>query len=174
MLLDLQAPQKNAENIITLSQSTEFLKMSKDFSVVSQMVVGSLLTACFLISGCSSNPGYYGDMSTAAEHRVTRSSYDVFFNWAKHNAYSIPKKDRKKHEQCVFFALDNLHVGESCDWYSNDNSSKGSVAVVAHRPQGSGFCTTIYSSVSYKGKSKNFQETACKSINHPGWNFVPM
>jgi surface antigen len=147
--------------------------MSKGFSVVSRTVAGSLLTACILISGCASQQPYYGDMSTAAQYRVPQSSLGYVLNFAKHNAYSVPAQDRKKHEQCVFFALDNLHVGESCDWFSQDNSARGSVAVIAHRPQGSGYCTTLYSSVSYKGKHKNFQETACKSINHPGWNFVP-
>lgn len=94
----------------------------------------------------------------------------AFYNWGKHNAYSVPKKDWDKHETCVYFALDNMHVGESCDWYSNN--SNGVVQVVSHRPQGSGWCTILFNSVEYKGKMRNWKDVACKTGGRSSWEFV--
>lgn len=125
-----------------------------------------------LTSGCSSTQPYYGQVSTANNYNEVNSVVDVFFNWGKHNAYTVPSKEQDKHEMCVYFALDNLELGQTCDWYANDNSASGVVKVVAHRPAGSGWCTTLFHTVNYKGKSKNWQEVAC--VKGPGkkWYWI--
>jgi len=124
-----------------------------------------------LTSGCSSQP-YYGELSTASNYKAVTSIVDVAYNWGKYNAYSVPDKNKEQHEMCVYFALDSLNLGETCDWYANDNSSSGVVKVVAHRPSGSGWCTTLFNTVSYKGKNKQWQEVAC--VKGPGkrWYWV--
>lgn len=109
-------------------------------------------------------------MSTASNYSQPGSIVGVLYNWGKHNAYSVPGKDRDKHETCVYFALDNMQVGESCDWYSN--KSNGVVQVVAHRPQGSGWCTVLFNSVDYKGQTKNWKDVACKTGGRSDWKFA--
>jgi surface antigen len=113
-----------------------------------------------LISGCSST--YNAKMSTANDYTTGNSAVGVGFNILKYHAYTIPKIDRERHETCVYFALDNMQLGETCDWYSSNGSTKGKVAVVAHRPQGGGYCTVLFNSVYHKGNWKNWRDTACK------------
>ena len=124
-----------------------------------------------LTSGCSSQP-YYGKISTANNYTQNTSIVDLAFNWGKHSAYSVPSAERDKHEMCVYFALDNLDLGQTCDWYANDNSASGVVKVVSHSPSGSGWCTTVFNTVNYKGKTKNWQETACVKSAGEKWYFI--
>jgi len=138
------------------------------------MALGSLLMASILISGCASTSGdYYGKISTASDYEDTRSMFGLVWNIAKYNAYSVPKKDRQQHEQCVYFALDNLFLGENCDWYSQNGSTAGQVKVVAHRQQGAGSCTTLYNAVFHKDKWATWQDTACRDGVAEQWRFVP-
>lgn len=136
------------------------------------MVVGSLLIASMLISGCNTTRPYYGEMTTASNYSQPNSIVDVVANMTKANAYSVPRRDRDQHEQCIFFALDNMQLGERCDWYSNSSSANGTVQVVSHRPAGSGYCTTLFNTVFYKGKSNSWQDTACKRGAGNQWRFV--
>lgn len=131
-------------------------------------VLGRLLTAGTLISlaACGHQP-YYGQVSTANNYVTPNSIYSLMYNWGKHNAYSVPGPDMQRHERCVFFALDTLQAGEQCDWYSQQTSARGTVFVAR---VDSNTCTTLMSTVWYKGKTKNFQERACLKGN--GWKFV--
>ena len=124
-----------------------------------------------LTSGCTKKP-YYGELSTAGNYNSVTSVVDIAYNWGKYNAYTVPEHSRQQHEMCVYFALDNLNLGESCDWYANDNSASGVVKVIAHRPSGSGWCTTLFNTVRYKGKSREWQKIAC--VKKPGkdWYWV--
>ena len=145
--------------------------MLKDFYAGSLMVLGSLLMTSMLISGCTSDGGYYGKISTADRYTSSPSLIGIVANTLIYNAYSVPRKDRDKHEQCVYFSLDNLFIGEKCDWYSKDGTTHGTVKVVAHRQMSPGSCTTLFNSVFHKGKWANWQETACRKSNGQ-WTFV--
>ena len=131
---------------------------------------GFLLTLVFLISGCSTHTPYYGEMSTATSYNKTSSVADVAVNIMKHNAYSVPYEGRLKHEQCVYFSLDELNIGENCEWATRN--ALGNVQVISHYPVGSGYCTTLLSSVRYKGNSKVWRETACTSGTGNNWKFI--
>jgi surface antigen len=147
-------------------------KMLKDFSVGSPMALGSLLMVCILISGCASSNSYYGKISTANNYTDSPSMVGVLSNLFVYNAYSVPRKDRDKHEQCVYFALDNLFLGEKCDWYSENGATHGQVKVVAHRKMSPGSCSTLYNSVYHKGNWKTWQDTACRNSATGQWRFV--
>lgn len=131
---------------------------------------GFLLILAFLISGCGAHAPYYGEMSTASNYNTTHSVADIVVNIGKHNAYSVPREGREKHEQCVYFALDNLNIGEHCEWASR--RSIGNVQVMAHYPAGSGYCTTLLNSVLYKGKTRTWRDTACVNGTGNNWKFI--
>ena len=146
--------------------------MLKDFYVSFRTVVGKLLTAGTLISigACSqySQP-YYGEETTANRtgtgniwHRIMDTRAD---------AYNIPVKDRDRHQRCVFFALDNLNLGEKCTWSSPDSSARGEVKVVFVYPSGSKMCHVFYTNLQYRGQSQNWQDTACYSGINGDWHF---
>jgi len=146
--------------------------MLKVFCAGSRMALGSLLTMSILISACAGlDRDYYGRLSATSKYNSTESPIGIFLNMTKDNAYSVPKKDRDKHEQCVYFSLDNLFMGEKCDWYSQDGSTHGSVKVISQRQQGSGSCTTLFNSVFHKGERVIWRDTACRSLGSQ-WKFV--
>lgn len=133
-------------------------------------VLGFLLTLIFLTSGCATHEPYYGEMSTAKNYSQPRSITGVLFNIGKHNAYSVPYEGRQKHELCVYHALDNLNIGEECEWATRN--AFGHVQVMSHQPVGSGYCTTLLSSVKYKGKTKTWRDTACLQTASNNWKFI--
>ena len=147
--------------------------MLKAFCANSLTGLGRLLTAVTLISlsACSSTP-YYGEYTTADNYSPNVSMVSFFANWSKANAYTIPKKDRDRHQRCVYFALEELDLGESCKWSSPDNSAKGEVKIVSIYPSGSGSCQQFFTTVWYKGKTKNVQDTACWYPNIGRWQFI--
>lgn len=112
---------------------------------------------CLLISSCASNSHFENNAS--------------FSNNLGFGSFFVPQQDRDQHEQCIYFALDNLFLGEKCDWYSSRGSAIGRVEVVAHRQQESGYCTTLYNSVFHRNSWRNQQQTACKQPNGQ-WRFV--
>lgn len=140
--------------------------------MTNSLVLGSLLILTFLISGCSSSPRapYYGEMSTASNYNKPKGLADIAFNIGKHNAYSVPPEGRYKHQNCVYFALDNLNIGEECEWATRN--AMGHVQVMAHYPAGSGYCTVLLNSVLYKENSKTWKDTACVSGTGNQWKFV--
>lgn len=127
---------------------------------------------CLLISGCAANGSYYGKLSTADNYTDSTSMVGILANIVSYNAYSVPRKDRDKHEQCVYFALDNLFLGEKCDWYSDIGSTSGQVKVVAHRQMSPGSCSTLFNAVYHKNKWMTWQDTACKNSSNGQWRFV--
>ena len=148
--------------------------MLKAFYASFPTVAGKLLMAVTLISltACNSTGPYYGSYTTNQDYAPNRSVFDVIGNWGKATAYSVPAKDRERHERCVYFALETLDLGESCKWSSPDNSARGEVRVVSIYPSGSGSCQTFFTTLVYKGKAKNIQDTACWYPNIGKWQFV--
>ena len=134
------------------------------------VALGSLLTLSFLISGCGAHSPYYGEMSTAKSYTAPTSAITIATNMLKHNAYSVPREGRYKHENCVYFALDNLDIGQNCEWATP--SAIGNVQVIQHYPAGSGYCTVLLNSVYYKKDTRAWRDTACTDNTGKNWKFI--
>jgi surface antigen len=109
-------------------------------------------------------------MSTANHYTTPRNVAGYLFNFSKHDAYSVPVEGRQRHEQCVYFALDNLNIGQECEWATK--YAYGHVNVAAHYPAGSGYCTVLINSVRYKGKDATWKDTACVQGTNNNWKFI--
>ena len=72
----------------------------------------------------------------------------------------------------MFFALENVDNGASTSWYNNETGTNGTVMVVSTYPMGSGYCRVVLSRLNYKGKMRDFKETACRESCHNGWRFL--
>lgn len=136
-----------------------------EFFVKMRTVILGLLISFSLI-GCSSNQAYYADMSLGEKYQYNRSIYSVLANWHENSAYDVPDEDKAEHERCVYFALDNAQVGESCKWRSPKNISNGAVRVAQIDPNG---CHYLMNTVWYKGRTKSWVDKACPMPN--GWRF---
>ena len=145
------------------------------------MVVGKsliILITSFALVGCGATTGsnYNNSVSTyastQADYHNVNSSVLLAVNYVNWQRFRMDPYDRKQQEQAVFFALNNLKPGEETNWYNGNTGAKGRVRVVMSYPQGSGYCRTIQSELSFKGKNRSFQETACINSVDNNWRFV--
>ena len=142
-------------------------------------VVGKLFTiliSLLLISCGSTTDNKYNSKSAylstednyySGAHAVTLAS-----NFFKYKFFSLSTEDKKRQQQAVFYALDNLHEGEIIRWHNDDSNSWGKIKIVSSYPHGSGYCRVIFSQISKKGKIRDFKETACKDTSYDGWLFI--
>ncbi len=148
-------------------------------SVKNLMAVGKyliILTTSFLLVGCGANTlthnSYSTVASTNADYGNTGSTINVATNYFKWSTNRMSAVDRKQQEQAVFFALNTLKPGEITDWYNGNTGAHGKVMVAMSYPQGSGYCKTIFSQIVYKGKQRDFSETACINAVDNTWLFL--
>ena len=123
-----------------------------------------ILLSISLLAACSSTPGT--DFSVA-NYQPNRSAYDLGINIAKKHYYTVPREARIEYTRCVDFALRNMQVGEQCKWEVPGNSI-GIVKLVQIDATG---CHTMFNTMMYRGKQKNWQETACYSHSSKKWLF---
>lgn len=120
---------------------------------------------------CTANP--YQSQSIrkpAVVSNNTTGSYALYaaenlFNTIK---YGLDRVQKEKQSAAVFSAL-NGEYGQIFQWYERD--AMGTVKAVHGYPQGSGFCKVVYSQIIVKGRTKHFEETACRKVGYEGWRF---
>ena len=147
--------------------------------VKNSMVVGKLsiiLISLLLISCGTATNNKYNSKSAylSTENTYYSGTHAVILasNFLKYKFFSLSKEDKKKQQQAIFYALDNLSEGEIIRWHNNDSNSWGRIKVVSSYPHGSGYCRVIFSQISKKGKIRDFKETACKDVAYDGWLFI--
>ena len=136
-----------------------------------------LTTSLLLLSACNTTSPYYNssESTTASLHTKyvpNEGMAGIAYNVIYWNAGRLPKQDQEQQEQAVMFALDNLYPGEITRWFNGNTGTRGAVKVSMSYPQGSGYCRVIMSQIVYKGKRKDFKETACKNSIHNSWRFI--
>ena len=133
-----------------------------------------------LTVGCSSTGDTVKSYSTShstissvqSAYQPANSYVGIIANFTQWQWYRLPDGDRKSQEQAMFFALDNVDNGHSSSWYNNETGTNGTVMVVSTYPMGSGYCRVVLSRLNYKGKMRDFKETACKESGHEKWRFL--
>ena len=135
-------------------------------SFVKMRTVIGVLLASISIAACSSHQPYYADkrITTNSTYQHNASVYDLVINWSRDKAYEVPPKYRLEHERCVYFALDNANLGETCKW--RVDGSSGDVRVVAIFPN---TCHILLNTVWYRGKTASWEDKACLKNNQ--WKF---
>jgi len=127
------------------------------------------------VIGCSRSAApYYGSQTTANRsqtqglwvHQIAQKLQ------GKANAFDVEVADRERHQRCVFFALEQLNLGETCVWHGPDTGDMGRVRVTAVYPMGPGMCHVFFTDLTHSGGSvKNWQDTACYNQNTEKWMF---
>jgi len=141
---------------------------------------GILLSLLFSLTvGCSSTgevKSYSTSHSTISSVQSTyqpaNSYVSIITNFTKWTWYRLPKEDRKSQEHAMYFALDNVDNGDSTSWYNNDTGTNGTVMIVSSYPAGGGYCRVALSRLNYKGKTRDFKETACREPGYENWRFI--
>ena len=145
-----------------------------------KLVNGILLLALFSILGaCSSTKNVQTYNTSDTTTSSVQSTYQpssgyvgIIVNLTKWHWYRLPAEDRMKQEQAIYFALDNNETGQATSWYNNDTGTNGEVFVASTYPMGSGYCRVIMSQIVYKGKHRDFKETACINSVDNTWRFI--
>lgn len=132
-------------------------------------MVGMLISTV----SCSHRQPYYG-AETTADRTGTRNTITglLFYKRQSENAMSVPNEDRDRHQRCVFFALEQLDLGEKCQWFSPTSGHSGEVKVVQVYPSGSKMCHVFYTTMYNNTIAKNWQDTACYSSINNKWHFI--
>ena len=123
-----------------------------------------ILISISLLSACASNGTNF---SVATQFQANRSAYDLGFNTFKKEYYTVPQVAQAEYARCVDFALREMQVGEQCTWEVPGNSI-GIVKLVQIDATG---CHYMFNTMMYRGKQKQFQETACYNGSAKRWNF---
>ena len=132
-------------------------------------ILGLLIS--FSLIGCSVKSPYYADMSLGQNYQPNRSIYSLIANWHEDSAYDIPDVDKAEHERCVYFALDQAQIGESCKWRGVNNTSNGTVRILVTQNFGGKTCRMINSNIVNSYKNRNFTQYACTSDQGRTWQF---
>jgi|TARA_B110000503_G_scaffold139871_1_gene229295 hypothetical protein len=125
-----------------------------------------ILLSISILTACSTAPTT--NFSVATNYRPNQSAYDLGFNIVKQKYYTVPQVAQTEYNSCVDFALRNMQVGEQCKWEVPGNSI-GIVKLVQIDATG---CHTMFNTMMYRGKQKNWQETACYDGSLKQWKFI--
>lgn len=134
-----------------------------------------LLISSLALGACSThttNVSHSSIGSTNSDYHNATHTLLAGHNYLKYRYYSLPKEDKLKQENAVFFALNNSEVNQITQWHNANTGSNGAVKVVMSYPQGGGVCRVIQSQIQYRGKSKNFTEKACLNYLERRWHFI--
>ena len=119
------------------------------------MAVGKLSTiliSLLLISCGATTDNKFNSKSTylSAEDNYISGGHAVILanNFLKYKFFSLSKEDKKKQQQAIFYALDNLSEGEIIRWHNDDSNSWGKIKIASSYPHGSGYCRVIFSDIS--------------------------
>ena len=123
-----------------------------------------LLLTSLTLGACSSQGTNF---SVATQYQPNNSAYALGINHIKQSYYTVPRVAQAEYNRCVEFALRSMQVGEQCTWEVPGNSI-GIVKLVQIDATG---CHYLFNTMMYRGKQKNFQETACYSNSSKKWMF---
>ena len=135
-----------------------------------------LLVASLTLAGCASTQHSGTSASTYAStntsYQNNNSVLSMAVNMTRWKMYKLSQDDQARQERAVFFALNNLDQGQMTEWRNERTGSRGAVVIMSSYPQGSGYCRTVNSEIYYRGKTRNFVETACVNGVEPTWRFI--
>ena len=126
-----------------------------------------LLLILLLISLTACSSQTTTDFSVANQYVANKSAYHLGINTVKKKYYTVPKIAQAEYNRCMEFGLRSMNVGEQCTW-EVPNVSIGIVKLVQIDATG---CHYFFNTMMYRGKHKNFQETACYSNATKQWRF---
>ena len=134
-----------------------------------------LICSFGILAGCSTNnpntsQSTYASVNTSYQNN--NSLIAAAANLTRWNIYKLPEDDQIRQERAVFFALNSLPEGETTYWQNDRTGSRGAVYIMASYPQGSGYCRTVNSEIYYRGRTRNFVETACMNTVENNWRFI--
>lgn len=125
------------------------------------MVVGKLLMVGALTVGSVAH----------AQVRMSESMY-MLFNAIVKMTDGLTTDDRRKYEQAVYTALNNLDNGEVVKWYSDSSYNHGAVEIVATARLSGNLCRRLYTTVVTQKDSKNEDRWACYNNSTGLWEFT--
>lgn len=135
-------------------------------SLILTVLLGSL-------TACGSTPYQSGSVRYPAVVQPENSTSLLVYaveNLYISTTYGLNEAQKYKQNATVYTALETGEYGQVFEWY--ERTAMGRVKAVHGYPQGSGFCRVVYSEITVKGRSRHFEETACKEAGHDGWRFV--
>jgi hypothetical protein len=117
------------------------------------------------LGACSSNNTT--NMSVATQYQPNTGAFALGMNKFKKSYYTVPRVAQLEYDRCVGFVLREMSVGQQCTWEVPGNSI-GIVKLVQIDATG---CHYMFNTMRYRGKQKQWQETACYNHSNKKWIF---
>lgn len=105
------------------------------------------------------------------DYENPNSSVIMLTNLFKSWDGSLSKENRAKHTGAVIYALENAEEGQIVEWYSPDEETSGKIKVLYTYMVQGGHCRRIVSLVKKGEKSREYEETGCRTIDDQFWTF---
>jgi surface antigen len=95
---------------------------------------------------------------------------NIILNTYIGSVYGLDDTQKYQQTAAVHTALESEY-GQIVSWYDRD--AMGHVKSVHGYPQGRGYCKVIFSAVTVRGQTRQYEETACQNhYDSRGWRFV--
>lgn len=101
-----------------------------------------------------------------------RTGAGIIYNVYKWFSSSLSDEDKRKHQQVVLFALNNLDPGHTVVWNNETTDSEGRASIAVRYVANGTTCCRVYSYVRVKNNQRSYSDTACLDNNQRTWTFV--
>jgi surface antigen len=100
------------------------------------------------------------------------SSVAIFANLLKSWDGALNKEDRRRHTNAVILTLESVPDGEVMEWYNNTEEAWGKIKPVLSWHVQGGVCRKLVTLVHKQGKSREYEEVGCRTIDSQFWTFA--
>jgi surface antigen len=142
------------------------------------LVKSSQVLAKFLILFSIANTSWASVFTPLSTTNGVRQDYNdnsnivaVAVNIFKVVSGRLGAQDQETHTMTVIHAMQNLDNGEITEWHNPEKDTAGRVQVVMTYPVFGGYCRKFFTEVRIKNNIREFNETGCKTMDSPYWNF---
>jgi surface antigen len=125
-------------------------------------------------------------ISQAADLRVplsatggVRNDYDypgsavsVLSNLIKSWDGALSKEDRRRHTNAVILTLESVPDGQVMEWYNNNEEAWGKIKPVLSWHVQGGVCRKLITLLYKQGKSREYEEVGCYTLDSQFWTFA--
>ena len=99
------------------------------------------------------------------------SSIALFANLIKSWDGALNKDDKRRHTNAVILTLESVPDGQVMEWYNNNEESWGKIKPVLSWHVQGGVCRKLITLVHKQGKSREYHEVGCYTLDSQFWTF---
>ena len=100
------------------------------------------------------------------------SAVSVLANLIKSWDGALTKEDRRRHINAVILTLESVPDGQVMEWYNNNEEAWGKIKPVLSWNVQGGVCRKLITLLYKQGKSREYEEVGCYTLDSQFWTFA--